>query len=263
MMELVRATWTVFGMQLRLASTSVRLLVCGLLAALPVGFSVFLTLVVPAREEAPIALLVWMMVAQGVCPLLALVFGSAVISEEVGDRTITYPFTRPIPRAALFLGRWLASLVVIAVLLALSTIGTLVILDGHFTNPEASGPLVETILATLQGVLMGAAVYSALFAALGVVIKQPMIVGLGYVFALEFLLVNAPLTGSLQHVALQFHLRSLVVGTGAEAYSDERLFPMNELVSSGDAWTTLAVLLGLALVVGIAQVSRKQYELSA
>ena len=59
-------------------------------------------------------------VLQVVAPLVGLVLGSIVISEEVEARTITYIFTRPVHRSALFLGRWLAVGLVAGGILALS-----------------------------------------------------------------------------------------------------------------------------------------------
>jgi len=57
----------------------------------------------------------WLLMLQVVLPILALVGGTAVIAEEVEDRTITYLFSRPIPRASVLLGRWLAALVLLSV----------------------------------------------------------------------------------------------------------------------------------------------------
>ena len=62
----------------------------------------------------------WVLMVQGTVPLVALILGSAVVAEEIEDRTITYLFTRPIPRAAVLLGRWLATALVLELCLLLS-----------------------------------------------------------------------------------------------------------------------------------------------
>ncbi|MDA0948111.1 MAG: ABC transporter permease [Planctomycetota bacterium] len=68
------------------------------------------------------------MMLQIIAPLVGLVLGSVVISEEVEARTITFIFTRPVHRSALFIGRWLAVGLLAAGLLggsaALTTWGT-------------------------------------------------------------------------------------------------------------------------------------------
>jgi ABC-type transport system involved in multi-copper enzyme maturation permease subunit len=39
------------------------------------------------------------LLVQGTVPLLALILGASVVAEEIEDRTLTYLFTRPVPRA--------------------------------------------------------------------------------------------------------------------------------------------------------------------
>ena len=77
-------------------------------------------LTIPDRPGAPIEAFLfpsWYLVMQLMVPLAAVIAGSAVISEEVEDRTITYLLTRPIPRPAVLLGRWLATLTVLLALI--------------------------------------------------------------------------------------------------------------------------------------------------
>ncbi len=261
--DFLRATAVLFQSQLSSALRSKRFLVCALLAGLPVLFALFLTLVVPSHEKVPVAFVAWGLVAQIVCPIVALVFGSAVVSEEVSDRTITYLFSRPIPRASVLFGRWFASLVVVSALLAASAAGVVVPLAASFPNAEGSGPPLEMLLPFVGALVLGAAVYSAGFAALATFVKHAMIVGLGYVFAFEVMLVNLPLPGNLQDLTVQYYLRSLVRASGVEAWQHEILFKANVLTTLSDAGTTLGVALVVCLAIGASVLSVKQYELSA
>ena len=43
-------------------------------------------------------------------PVLGVFYGTSLIADEVEDKTITYLFTRPIPRGAVLLGKYLAYL---------------------------------------------------------------------------------------------------------------------------------------------------------
>src|SRR6266487_3516094 len=56
-------------------------------------------------------ILIWMLFVRFVVPVLGVFYGTSLIADEVDDKTITYLFTRPIPRAAVLLGKYLAFLV--------------------------------------------------------------------------------------------------------------------------------------------------------
>lgn len=263
MSDFLRESSILFRAHLAASLRSKRLVVCALLCLAPVGFALFLTQVVPSNESVPIHIVSWMLVAQVVCPILALVFGSAVVSEEVSDRTITYLFSRPIHRSAVLFGRWSASLVLIAALLTVTVCGVVLPLNYAFPEAHGSGPPLESVAALIGTLVLGAAVYSAGFAAVGTVFKHPMILGIGYVFAYEGILVNFPLPGNLQRTTVQLYLRSLVKGTGAEMWTDERLFRVNELLSFNTAGLVLAIALAAWLTLATLVLSRRQYELTA
>jgi ABC-type transport system involved in multi-copper enzyme maturation permease subunit len=43
-------------------------------------------------------LMIWLLYVRFIVPILGVFYGTALIADEVDDRTITYLFTRPIPR---------------------------------------------------------------------------------------------------------------------------------------------------------------------
>ena len=259
MLDFIRASTTIFTSQVYMSLRSIRFLLSFLLAMAPVALAFLISIFGDPSDPVPVPEFCWMLIAQAVTPLLALMFGSAVISEEVSDRTITYLFTRPIPRSAVFFGRWLANLAVVSTLLMLCTFGVVYVLRDHLDG----APFFETAWAMAETVILGAATYSALFAGLGALIKHPIIVGLAYVFCFEFLLVNAPIPGSSQHLSLQFHLRSFIVNSGAEAWQEVAVFKNNAFIERGDAFAVHAVVLLLSLIGGSLLISRRQFELTA
>ena len=118
MIALARATALLFRMHLVSILRSRRALLCALLALVPPVLAwLVLTLQPSVPGEELGGILAWALVLQVVVPILALVGGSAVLTEEIESRTITFVFTRPIPRAALLYGRWLATLVLVCGLL--------------------------------------------------------------------------------------------------------------------------------------------------
>lgn len=236
------------------------------------------------------------LVLQVVVPLAAVIAGSAVIAEELEDRTITYLLTRPIARASILIGRWLATLTILLVLVGTSVGATGAVVEhaaatfvprapetielpSHHGRPARTrvinepppevlakamvdGELPDGMLASvLLAALLGAAVYSALFAAIGTFNKHPMIIGLGYSFAIEGFLANLP--GTSQTWTIQYYLRSLLLARHAELWSALEDVPPFKFDTTQEAVTTLAVVLVLALAAGSLTISRKQYVLSA
>jgi ABC-type transport system involved in multi-copper enzyme maturation permease subunit len=193
----------------------------------------------------------WLLLVQVVVPLCALVCGSAVVTEEIENRTITYLFTRPIPRSAVLLGRWAAALVVLSVLLGLSALATTWI---GAAEAGISAPL-------LTATLLGGAVYSGLFAAAGVFFRHPMIAGLGYAFAIEGFLANLP--GKNQILTVQYHLRSVIAATGSRSWHEIAGFSSARFETLGGSIGTLALVLAAVLALGSWRISRKEFVLSA
>lgn len=253
------STWIVFRTQLARVWWSRRALACAALAAIPP----LLAWAVAAFGEtsgAEIAThLGGLLLLQVVVPLLALVAGAAVVTEEIEDRTITYLFARPIPRAAVLLGRWLATLVFVAALLAAATLLTVLLA----ARSVAPGPPVDSgvLLPLLAATVLGGAVYSAIFAAAGVFVRHPMIVGLGYAFAIEGFLANLP--GRNQALTVQYHLRSVVASTGSDAWRRVDGFDVARLDGAVPALATLALVLVVFLAAGSWRITRREFVLGA
>lgn len=259
----------------------------------------FLLLAATRRGPTPVEAFMFpsfYILLQMLVPLTAVIAGSAVISEELDDRTITYLLTRPIPRATVLIGRWLASLTVLLALIAGSVTATKLVVEAkapdwkqaepytrewtdrrtgeprskvipHEVEPAlrdamADGKLPDGLFtAVLSAALIGAAVYSALFAAVGTFHKYPMIVGLGYAFAIEGFLANLP--GTSQSWTVQYYLRSVLLSRNQELWSLLEDVKLLKFVSAESALTTLAVVLVVSLVTGSVIFTRRQYVLSA
>src|SRR5437870_5563949 len=66
--------------------------------------------------------MIWLLYIRFIVPVLGVFYGTSLIADEVDDKTITYLFTRPIPRRAVLLGKYLAYLVCTALLVLPSVI---------------------------------------------------------------------------------------------------------------------------------------------
>jgi ABC-2 type transport system permease protein len=56
-------------------------------------------------------ILIWLFYLRLIVPILGVFYGTSLIADEVEDKTITYLFTRPIPKGAVLVGKYLAYLV--------------------------------------------------------------------------------------------------------------------------------------------------------
>jgi ABC-type transport system involved in multi-copper enzyme maturation permease subunit len=150
-------------------------------------------------------LMIWVFYLRFTVPVLAVFYGTALIAEEVEDRTITYLFTRPIPRGAVLVGKYFAYLVctTFVVLPSVMLVYLLVVpvggsLGGAFTS-----------LVTDLGLLaLGLAVYGAVFAFVGAQFKRPLLSGLILVFGWEPIALLFP--GYTRKLTVAYYLQALV-----------------------------------------------------
>jgi ABC-type transport system involved in multi-copper enzyme maturation permease subunit len=149
---------------------------------------------------------------RNVIPLAALFHATALIADEVEERTLTYLLTRPISRASILLGKfaaYLATTLGVTLPAVVLTFFLLATAKGAVGVGAAVGHLFRDLGAAALGLLA----YGALFALLGVLLRRPVIPGLLFLFVWEQL---ANLPGYLPRLTLTAWLRSLVRHRPAE-----------------------------------------------
>ena len=211
----------------------------------------------------------WFLYLQVVVPLVTLLVGQAVISREVEDRTITYLFSRPVSRPAIFLGRTLGALAFALLVLLAGAVLLLLAASraklGDAPDP-AKFPLAPwssdgIVYPLLGAVALGVLAYTTIFAALGVFTKHPMILGLAYTFAIEGFLSNLP--GSNQALAVQYYLRSWIAAHGTPAWAKVEGFDAAAFESPGKVLLKLALVALVALAWGSWRIRKKEFVLSS
>ncbi len=148
--------------------------------------------------------MIWMLYLRFIVPVLGVFYGTALMADEVEDKTITYLFTRPIPRGAVLLGKYLAYLACTSLVVLPSVMLTyfLVVPFG-----EVPGTFLSVVLDL--GILgLGLAVYGALFAFVGARLKRPIVSGLIFAFGWEQLALALP--GYLRQLTVAHYLQALV-----------------------------------------------------
>jgi ABC-type transport system involved in multi-copper enzyme maturation permease subunit len=150
--------------------------------------------------------IIWLLYLRFIVPVLGVFYGTSLIADEVDDKTITYLFSRPIPRGAVLVGKYLAYLActVFVVLPSVMVVFFLVV-------PLGGGSLAGSFVALLTdlGLLgLGLAVYGALFAFIGARLKHPLVTGLVFAFGWEQAALIFP--GYLRRMTVAYYLQALV-----------------------------------------------------
>jgi ABC-2 type transport system permease protein len=160
-----------------------------------------------AAEGASVfGLMIWLLYIRFTIPVLGVFFGTALIADEVDDKTITYLVTRPIPRSAVLLGKYLAYLAVTVLLVVPS-----VILVFFLIVPMGGSTIAGSFPALVKDLGMlavGLAAYGAVFALVGTRLKRPLIVGLVFAFGWEPGVLLFP--GYLKRFTVAYYLQGLV-----------------------------------------------------
>jgi ABC-2 type transport system permease protein len=191
--------------------------------------------------------MIWLLYLRFIVPVLGTFYGTALIADEVEDRTITYLFTRPIPRGAIVVGKYLAYLVctILVVLPSVTAVYFLI-------TPIGGGSIGETfpMLLTDLGILaLGLAVYGAVFAFIGARVPRPLVAGLVLVFGWEQIALLVP--GYLRRFTVAYYLQALVPHAMPQddvVSAIESLFSQSPAALSSILWLLgiLVVALGLA-----------------
>jgi ABC-2 type transport system permease protein len=150
--------------------------------------------------------MIWLLYLRFVVPVLGAFYGTALVSDEVEDKTITYLFTRPIPKGAVVIGKYLAYLACTGLVVLPS-----VMLVYLLVTPIGGDRLLRTfplLVADLGLIALGLAVYGAVFALIGARVPRPLVAGLVLVFGWEQIALVVP--GYLRRFTVAYYLQSLV-----------------------------------------------------
>jgi ABC-type transport system involved in multi-copper enzyme maturation permease subunit len=151
-------------------------------------------------------MMIWMLYIWFIVPVLGVFYGTALIADEVEDKTITYLFTRPIPRSAVLLGKYLAYLActVLLVVPSVMIVFFLIVPLGESSVADA----FPSLLTDLAMLAIGLAAYGAVFALVGTRLKRPLVAGLVFAFGWEPAVLIFP--GYLKRLTVSYYLQALV-----------------------------------------------------
>jgi ABC-2 type transport system permease protein len=203
-------------------------------------------------------MMIWLLYVRFIVPVLGVFYGTALIADEVDDKTITYLFTRPIPRGAVLIGKYLAYLAC-TVLLILPTVMVVFFL----IVPLGSGSIGQafpSLLTDLGMIAAGLAAYGAVFALVGARLKRPLVVGLVFAFGWEPTVMLVP--GYLKQLTVAYYVQALVPHAMPEDSTLGAILQVfNDVPSVWASLVALAVITGATLWLAARTVETREYVL--
>jgi ABC-2 type transport system permease protein len=231
-----------------------------MLLAMPVFFGSLLRIYPP--KDLPLTgfelygVVVSLFFVRNLLPLVALLFGSALISDAVDSKTLTYFLTRPISRLSIFLGEFMAYLVTVLTLTVPCVVLTYLVLC--VGTPQGAGFGAMDLVRDLGACALTLFTYGSVFALLGVSLKRPLIPGLLFLFVWEGFVANFP--GDAPNYTISAYARSLIRHRPAEEGLAE-LF--SKFFGVGESVLVLGIVGVVALALAIWIFSRREYVISS
>jgi ABC-2 type transport system permease protein len=248
---------------------SKRTIFMALVVGAPVLISIFLRLLdalgapvfrvngVMMAGPAIFGLMIWVFYLRFTIPVLGVFYGTSLIADEVEDKTITYLFTRPIPKGSVLVGKFLAYLAcTLFVVLPSVVIVYLCIVP---MRGSLGGSFID-LLKDLALLAIGLAVYGAVFAFIGARFKRPLLVGLVFIFGWEQMALAFP--GYLKKFTVAYYLQAMVphaMPNDTVVSLIQGIFRENPSLTESLVW--LSVILLVFLWAAAVSVERKEYVL--
>jgi ABC-type Na+ efflux pump permease subunit len=203
-------------------------------------------------------MMIWILYIRFIVPVLGVFYGTSLIADEVDDKTITYLFTRPIPRSAVLYGKYLAYLVctILLVLPSVTIVFFLVVTMGG----GSIGAAFPSLLADFAMLTVGLMAYGAVFALVGARMKRPLVVGLVFAFGWEPAVLLFP--GYLKRLTVAYYLQALVRHEMPQDSAVSTLLQIfREVPSVAVSLLALTIIIGTALWLAGRAVEQREYVL--
>src|SRR3954453_829949 len=205
--------------------------------------------------------MIWLLYLWVIVPILGVFYGTSLMADEVEDRTLTYLFTRPIPRGAVLIGKYLAYLACtgLIVLPSVMLVFFLVMPIGGGGIPAIARGFPD-LLKDLGLLGLGLAVYGAVFAFIGAQLKRPLLIGLFFIVGWEYVVLALP--GYLKRFTVAYYLQALVphampqegAVSALQSFFKDTTSPIGSIVALG-------VILVVFLALAARAVGRREYVL--
>ena len=208
--------------------------------------------------SAIFGMMIWLLFIRFIVPVLGVFYGTSLIADEVEDKTITYLFTRPIPRRVgparkVFCVSRLHGV-------ARAPLGNAGVFPHRSDRRRQYRRGVPGAGRRSRHAGVGLASYGALFALVGTRLKRPLVVGLVFAFGWEPAVLLFP--GYLKRLSVAYYLQALVRHEMPQDSSVSVLLQIfHEVPSIAVSLLALAAIVGVALWFSGRAVEQREYIL--
>jgi hypothetical protein len=206
--------------------------------------------------------LLWWLLGSVLMPWLTIYLGVHAAHGDLEDRTAQYLFLRPVGRAPLLLGKWLAAALAGA---AVGVLGVLVVdlaLAAH-DDLWFAGREHGTAVVFAMAMAVGAAAYAAAAVLFSAAFRRPLLMAAVFVVGLQQLAANLPVSPTLRQVTIADPMRRIIVdGIRPDPHLANELWPAQRFGADfvGEPWLDLAWFTGVCLALACWIYSRTEYE---
>jgi ABC-2 type transport system permease protein len=221
------------------------------------GAPVFRVNGITMAGPAIFGLMIWVFYLRFTVPVLGVFYGTSLIADEVEDKTITYLFTRPIPKGSVLVGKFLAYL---ACTLFVVLPSVIIVYLCIVPMRGSLGASFLDLLKDLALLTIGLAVYGSVFAFIGARFKRPLLVGLIFIFGWEQMALAFP--GYLKKFTVAYYLQAMVphaMPNDTVVSLIQGIFRENPSLPESLVWLTVILL--VFLWAAAVSVERKEYVL--
>ena len=231
-----------FWLTLRQHSHGRRLVVMAALFSLPAALAGIVRYFNPSlpRDHLEMALILQVL-PHTLVPLCALLYASGMIQDEIEEQTLTYLLIRPLPRWAIYVAKWLATVLVVSLLAGVFTLVCYAAIYLGVVN-SWDERIATRALKTAATFALAVLAYCSFFGWLSLLVKRSLIVGAAYIILFEGVLANIPFLS--RSLTIMYYFRVLTEHWTGRTIREWQI----DLSDAPSAGTCVIVLAGVAVV---------------
>lgn len=220
------------------------------------------------RGDVFFGLTAYLAIVQFALPFTLMYLGIQAMHTDLEDRTASYLFVRPVRRSSILLGRWLATWLLGAALVALAllTFHLSLSLPGHAWR-QGMRPDPAMLGLYCAAASLGAGAYAATGCLFGVWLRRPLVAGVTFLVGWELIVSNLPPQAGLRGATVADPVRRWIL---AELPADLPHDPLKEMLTGAlervdmtkltdPVWAILRFGL-VVLVLALWIYSRREYD---